>query len=166
MLTGLVPISEIKKCFLKGLHELKSLETPALGSTQYFSAGKPRGWCCPLVAIRRKAQGDPAASLLVAGHRGIKGSEEKNPRRDLEEQTKSSTRQARSPFEARQPQKVPEKQPSHQMSRNPSLRPPPPPPPPSREVKEERCPCNTDHVLKHSGKLLKRYKDIEYVQQR
>ncbi|XP_062840391.1 coiled-coil domain-containing protein 200 isoform X2 [Anolis carolinensis] len=95
-----------------------------------------------------------------------KGSEEKNPRRDLEEQTKSSTRQARSPFEARQPQKVPEKQPSHQMSRNPSLRPPPPPPPPSREVKEERCPCNTDHVLKHSGKLLKRYKDIEYVQQR
>ncbi|XP_053120903.1 coiled-coil domain-containing protein 200 [Hemicordylus capensis] len=36
----------------------------------------------------------------------------------------------------------------------------------SHEVpKQDRCPCNTDHVPNHSGKLLKRYSDSEYIQQ-
>nr|XP_060639141.1 coiled-coil domain-containing protein 200 [Anolis sagrei ordinatus] len=94
-----------------------------------------------------------------------RGSEEKNPRQDLEGQARNSTGLTRRLSEAVQPQKVPKKQPPYQKSQNrPST--PPPPPPPSREVKEEHCPCNTDHVLKNSGKLLKRYTATEYVQQR
>ncbi|XP_042331086.1 coiled-coil domain-containing protein 200 isoform X1 [Sceloporus undulatus] len=63
---------------------------------------------------------------------------------------------ARGPSEGMQRMEVPKEPPPSQMAQKP---------PPPHEVKDDPCPCNTDHVLKHSGKLLKRYTTTEYIQQ-
>ncbi|XP_042331088.1 coiled-coil domain-containing protein 200 isoform X3 [Sceloporus undulatus] len=69
---------------------------------------------------------------------------------------RASLAMARGPSEGMQRMEVPKEPPPSQMAQKP---------PPPHEVKDDPCPCNTDHVLKHSGKLLKRYTTTEYIQQ-
>ncbi|XP_078233904.1 uncharacterized protein LOC144583610 [Pogona vitticeps] len=104
-----------------------------------------------LLSCRRACRGRRASAIMAAAYHW------EARRRQLLVEKRLRLMQARAVPEGMADPDVPKEVPPSELPQNP------PPPPPG--IKEDACPCHTDHVMKHSGKLLKRYTTTEYIQQ-